>query len=735
MLGLSLLMLTTSSCNMVGEAPIPDQDVYDLSKLKGSCNLNAERFKKILDEDISKDIDCLKSNFNQFIDFVKLDDPNVIAQHELLKFVHRFFPKERDRLNKSLFMLFDLNMMILRDQKGKISKANLEDLFNIFRIINNHGRRMKNIFDEGENNYWKNRNLIFESISAISKSILGPMIQRSADGQQIEIMNFIMKVKEASDISDNQLNLKLVESFLFIKKLLAGGDKDIIYTEELESIIKKLPDLAIGILDVMHSTKEILPSFNERDKNFLRGILIISDSLYPLNNDDVIITKSEMFHAVNQIEIKDFNIYHIEQSINNFKKKVLKTDPETFTINDVRMMLGWAHDVFEMFYFNDYTYDKLRVELQSDGPITTLIKPDYSSLKLIREEQIGFLWSNFYDIVKKYRFFQRESRHQSYTPGHERTKYGINNISAVRWGLNKMMDVYGKDYRDADLNFDDQDNLDSGLISSKRAKIPEVRNMLKDYQTMMEEFGLWPTFLERFLGEAVYSSDLFQTSSNGDEKIDVNEATEYVSNIFSSAEYGVDVIDGLSRYCAPTAPYEKPEDRTYDIYCFRKNFYKVFFEDLNYKKEFPGLYNYVKTQSQEEADNFVIAVEKYAREIFDINRPINKVDLGRFFVSLSNIDGFILKYDKNGTNQLERDELDVAFNVFKRTLITFAHLSTSELIFTHSIFLYLVKYMKTPPDGLKGSIEIARFHFFSNKKKIIAERLNIGTILAFFVAI
>lgn len=728
-----ILILFLSSCNFVQDEANKDLDIYDLSKMNGTCELNTEQFKKILDEDIEKDITCLKNNFNQFYDFVKREEEGVILQNELMRFISRFFPKDRDQINKSIFMLFDLNMILLRDSQGKISRSNFNDLFNIFNSINYHGRILKTILTGDEKLYWTNRQKVNDSIEALTASVLNSMISRGSGGQTIDIIDFIKRVKVASDFSDDKVNIKLIESFLFLKKLLVGGNPKTISTDELESLVRKVPHLTLGVLDIAHSTKEILPSLNMRDRNFLRGINIISNSLYnDLNDTEMIITHSDLIDGLEELEIKDFDIRHVESSLKNFKSKILKTNPEVYTLSDIKTLINWGQEVFETFYFNDYTFDKLQSELEQTGTIENLKRPDYRDLTEVRNERIDLLWLNFEDIIKKFKFFQKENKKQVYTTKIFRTKYGVNNLAILRWGLNKAMDAYGADYKDSDYEINQSK---SALISNKKAKIPDLRNLFLDFQTIMEEFELWPAFLERFLGEALYSSDLFQMNSDGDENIDVNEATEYLANVFSSAEYGLDTLEGLSQYCTPTTPYERPEDRTYEVSCFRKHFYKVFFDDLNNKNEYPGLYRYLNSQSQETLDKYLIAVERYAREIFDENIPINKIDMGRIFVSFSNIDALIVRFDSDGSNVIERSELDIVFTIFKKTLITYAKLKPSELKFTHSIFLYLVKYMKVPATNIGGKINLMKFHYFTNKKKINAERLNIGTILAFFVAI
>lgn len=73
--------------------PLADQNVFDLSDLNSSCQLNTQRLQKILEEDVNKDIACLESNLDQFVKFVRRENPKYISRIELERFVTKFFPK------------------------------------------------------------------------------------------------------------------------------------------------------------------------------------------------------------------------------------------------------------------------------------------------------------------------------------------------------------------------------------------------------------------------------------------------------------------------------------------------------------------------------------------------------------------------------------------------------------------------------------------------------------------
>lgn len=717
------LLVLANSCNALNDSPI-DSDVYDLP---AECELKPEQFKKMLDEDITKDIDCLKTSLEQFMDMVKSQEPDTINYQNLVQFTSKFFPDDKDDIQQSLDLLFDLNMVMMHAHPNKISRSDLPKIINIFKAINIYGSVIKKTLDNGELNYWPKREEYRAALESFSSTLLQNMASSGdSSDRALIIMKFLDRVKSTMG-GDFDLDLEMIRSFLFGKVLLLGGPRESITTDEMRSLIQKVPNLLLFVTDTVFNTKEALPSAPKRDLNFLKAIRKIKPLLYPFANDQFIATHDEVIKAVAELDFEDFNIYRAQDSIFNLKEKILESPGDNYRYGDFLKILSWGEDLFESFVFNNDAFDLFEKELLSPGPITSLERPDPSQFKYARVERFNYLWVNFFDTVRRFRFFHDDSGRQSYTRQYQRSKYGINFLSLIRWGLDKALRVYGVNPPGELATLDDE----STIYTRKKAKIPELRNFLSSLKSLMLELEMWPMFFERFLGEAMYSSDLFQYNSNGDEYLDINEATEYLTNIFSSANYSLDVIDKLKLYCKPLDAKEE----TFDSGCYRHFIYKIMFDDLKMEDRFPGLYRYYKESTEKEGIDYLISVEKYAREIYDDKVPMNKIDLGRLFVSFSNIDGLIAKYDYNDSNSLEKYELDNAFPIFEKTLITYGNLKPSELMFTHSIFLYLIKYMKTPKDGFGGSLDLIKFHYLVNKDDIVAKRLNIGVILAFFVAI
>ena len=96
--------------------------------------------------------------------------------------------------------------------------------------------------------------------------------------------------------------------------------------------------------------------------------------------------------------------------------------------------------------------------------------------------------------------------------------------------------------------------------------------------------------IERFVGEAATGTDLFQFMSNGDGYTDLDEATSYVTNIFSGASTAENIMEGLKEFCEVVEDEDGQE--AFLVPCYREHFFEVLWEKLNYRKYYQKLYDY-----------------------------------------------------------------------------------------------------------------------------------------------
>ncbi|MCR9206112.1 MAG: hypothetical protein NXH75_16130 [Halobacteriovoraceae bacterium] len=183
------------SCGLGDDAP-EDTGIYDLGNLDGGCELKTENLHNILDQDVSKDIDCLKANLDQFVQFVRREDSNFIGRVELNRFTDKFFPDGQEVVGNLLKLVYDVNTLLLRDPKDKISVKNLDRFFKLFYIVNNEGRSLNALFTGlTKENYWGRRMEIFQKVEILAREVLRTIISNSSLDPELRIVDFIKELK------------------------------------------------------------------------------------------------------------------------------------------------------------------------------------------------------------------------------------------------------------------------------------------------------------------------------------------------------------------------------------------------------------------------------------------------------------------------------------------------------------------------------------------------------------
>ena len=707
-----LIILITLNHGCFNDMDVMEEEVQ-MGSFPQTCQLNAERLKLILEENIQQDIHCLELNLEQFAGFVKRKDDKYINKNELSKFITKFFKQDSEAIIKSLDLLFDLNYLLLKGQKEDLTISKLPKLFAIFNTINEHGIPIKVIFDRINNgeSYLEYRDAISaltnkasEEISEILSTIEGP------DNS----LNIISIVKSVAQDNNPPIDYELLKSLLSFKKLFLGGNKEIISNSEILNILSNLEEIVGVGLDLIHINEFNLEAMEDLTLFAFNKVQSIRDLLFQLDQDEVIFGHDDLISIGQKVlsSLKvDINLKNLEESIIHLKTNIIRGSPEEYSFADINTLFDFAEELIGRFYFNEVTFDYYKETLEKNEKIGRLTRPNLSKYDILPRSVVYRNWKEFNYIISNYRFFLNEDGRQYYTNEYRRTSFGLNIQTLLRWGFNKILKVYGHPKIDPD----------TGNYLFHVIEPSELREVASQMEGLLRELGSWPRFFNKFAEEATNSSDLFQYQSDGDGYININEATEYVSNIINGSGIAKEVFDIMPEYCDVL----EKEIVGFDVTCYRKYLFYILFERLNYKNHYQKLYDYYIFYTQDELDKYLKNVETGTREIADDDIPMGVVDLSRLLISMSNIESTFIRYDNNLNNILDRDELDIGFPVFKKIIMEFGGLKKTQESLAISTFLYIVKYMDVPTP-----VKLIAFHVFGRKKNIAAKRVNVATILA-----
>ena len=338
-------------------------------------------------------------------------------------------------------------------------------------------------------------------------------------------------------------------------------------------------------------------------------------------------------------------------------------------------------------------------------------------------ERVNQLHSSFADTAVVFRYFRDVSGAASYDKEIRRNKKGFIEVNIAKWLSWKLLKAYG--HTDAK--------------GQMQISMDEFAKFLLDSKPLLMELKLWSANFETFSRNAVLLADLFQQQSDGDQNININEATEYIGMLLTAVEVSGKFSSNLSGLCDPGI---NSDDPVYETSCFNENFYDVILSKLGYEKSLPLLSRYLRAISKTEGLDYLRGVEGFARDNNAPGVPVNRRDSTLILGAMVNIESTFIRFDKNLDNVIDYNELSEAFVIYKASIITLAGLKGDQEKYAKGVFLYMASKMEVPKTGKwTENLNFATFNSCVQTDwcrngfmdKIEAKRLNIGKLLYYMV--
>ncbi|NOT78402.1 MAG: hypothetical protein HOP07_05300 [Bacteriovoracaceae bacterium] len=721
-------MLT--SCGYVSDKPIENADIYRTDELQ-TCKIDVSKLGEIFKINQKEQIQCLQENFIQFTKYVRSKNPGAVSEAEIGIFVKKFFVDQSDSIIKGLSLIFQLNMILLKDEADRISHSKISPLFELLVQVNQEAVILSNIIklmDEKQNQskFWTLRKLFNESTERFAKSTIGVIEKSPGLGQKLNIRTFILDLN--TKLGSGKIDEKFIDSLMFLKKILVGGDVQIISSDELKLAITKLPHILGLVFDAYYSAGENFKSESEEMRFYLTTVR----SLYRLvefKQANFELVNSDQLVLIAEKVIKNYDVESFKPSIEALKSKFIGGKKDSVTLQDLDVVLNIVHDFFEKIYFNNVTYDdavnnyilsQKRTVLASEIPFKAL--PGYDMFN--NKKRLDQLSASFIDSATNFRYFREKTTGSAVYDGQIlRSKSGLIEVNIAKWLSWKLLKAYG--------------HLDAK--GEMQIKADEFANFLLDAKPILVELKLWSPNFQTFSRNAMLLADLFQQQSNGDQRINLNEATEYIGMLLTAVEISGKFSQELSRLCDAGINVDDP---LYDKNCFNENFYETILNKLNFKKSLPRLAKYYNNSSKKETMEYILGVEGFARDNNAPGVPVNRRDNTLILGAMINIESTFIRFDMNQDNIIDYTELSAAFLTYKASIIELAGLKGEQEKYAKGIFLYMVSKMAIPKTGTW--ITDAEFGIFDScvqsdwcrenfMDKIEAKRLNIGKLLYYMV--
>ncbi len=334
-------LLFASGCGFTEDKPISNQSVYQTDELKSSCKVNGDKLKDFTRQVIPEEITCIEKSLEQYLQLVKTKNPNSINEKELNLFISRFFADQSKELIDGLSVLFQTNMLLLRDEQNEISRENLPILFELLRESNAKIVKINAILDRLSElkklpfNFPKKVSRLEveierfnDEIKDLSEKIVQRLETRKRPIQSIDLYYYINET--VKKIGATSINTEDIENMIFLKALIVGGDVEIINSDEAKILIRKLP----AIMDIWANINYLKRELFKDNQDYAA---FLKDNIKKVENA-VIAEQRSKVDLITEKEI-EFFVRKI------FNKDDLKENLETFWIVKRLIMGGEKHIV------------------------------------------------------------------------------------------------------------------------------------------------------------------------------------------------------------------------------------------------------------------------------------------------------------------------------------------------------------------------------------------------------
>lgn len=719
-----IVSIAISSCGYMSDAPPVNIDIYKANQLD-ACKIDVSKLSEILIADQKEQINCLEENFIQFTKYVRTREAGSISETELNSFIQKFFLNQSGSIVKGLSLIFQLNMLLLKDEATKISRNNISPLFQLLIKVNQEAiiiTRVLKEFDLENNNgnFWRQREILKASVTRFSEGVLEIIKDCKGNDQKLNIQDFISDASKK--LGSKEINPETIKSLLFLKSILVGGEKEIITSDELIILINKLPKILTLSFDLYYAKDRNFETEIQKSRFYVVSAREFNKIIQFNQNNFELFTVDQLLKLAGNF-IKDKDLQKLKPSIQLLKTKIIGGNSDSFSLLDMKSILAFLNDFLERDYFNLVTYKVHQPILEKNNSILSLEQPNLPNLyDIFSLKRVTELHRDFENMAINFRYFRNKKEGIAhYGTEFIRNKDGFLEASFLNWISTKLFKAYGH----------------KNSANQLQVSLLEFQTLLNDLKSILEELKLWSPAPETFARNAVFLADLFQNKSNGDFEVDVSEATEYIQMILSAVSITNKFSTELSSHCDGGID---PEGPIFETECFNANFFDTILNKLKLKSFFPRLNNYVNNSTHHEAINYLKGVEGFARDLPNPELPINKRDNILIIGAILNIESTFIRFDSNKDNIIDYNELLDAFKIYKSAIMSMAKLKNEE--YALSVFLYMISKMEIPPNGTW--INNAKFFSFhkcvSNDfcrltflEKIEAKRLNIGKLLYYIV--
>lgn len=743
----AVLALVLSGCG--NQSPLSDlfqkqvvKNDFNSDRFEAKCELNVDEFSLILEERIDDTINCLGENLKLFMSVVESGKPGSLSLKSLEAYIKNNRPDIQPEVLNVLKAVFEIKFIIFGGDREYISKENVEKIIKFALIFNEQAaKNFMPIFNaEGRSSYnlhRQQRDYQIGPSARIITSALNNIFNRNRQGE-IHSLN-LTELLDRFKTEGNQEQIEKFKKLLFFKKVLIGGDSDVITHLEVLRIIRNFDSFVLLALDAVRFKKIELNQ--ESMVKFLKEDVELLDDLIYQNglgtrSDEYFFSLNDALDTFKLFQRKDsnFEVDDFKDLIAEAKLVLMGGESESITGSDLKRLINHAKNILNRGYYFHLFWDLKRVILESPRPVSYR----FDDLKLSFPGQKDLV-DDFARIVAKYRFMKGEFESAYYSTDYRRNANAVFEISAIEYILKQIFNKYGSN---------------SAALGGKSMSKDQVADLIKKFRSVLIKMDLIYPGREVKTAETVtLLGSLFQFQSDDNKLFDINEATEFFVSVFTSINVSDAIFTHLENKGCQKDSYGRVEPT-----CVRKHFFEGVC--LNYPNNYPKLFESLGATVYEPIDpsrpngakRLVCRIPQTAANLDYLNATIktartctfypdsnfteeiwySKGDLLSIFLAMMHIETTILRWDTvKPNNIMDPEEVMNAYAIYSPALDGFLDDAPAVIRkLKKQIYQYLIKYEKVPDQKDFGSLVKFAGFLLSFNKNAPANRKTIAAILA-----
>ena len=728
-LSLFFFILLQTSCGDLTKNEVKKQGLKP-GRLGNECELNMDEIALILEKNISTTISCLGTKLEAFMDYEELGQGNSLSRVSLINYLTATQTELGPETHEIINSVFYLNHLITGEKKDFITRESVRKIVKLAQVFNKQAslhfeRTFSSTTEVNLDVHQMHRKRISEAAGEIKTAIQEIFVPwREGEIHSLDII----KLVDSFIKDENSHTVDKIKNILFVKRIILGGNKDVLTHVELGRLFDNLPKILSLVLDGVR-----FKYLNLDQQSMLRlindDLKVVSEIIFDpsLGNR----SKEEIFSLNEAIDgVQQF--FEEKDSLTKFRalfhegiKILTKKEPEAFESEPDTKITG--ADIERIFSHGQVLSAKgLSFHRLYQSPKLSKLMASPASLNLDPKDFEEFFpnerkeLSDFIRIANKFRFQRGSFDVAYYSLDYKRNASAFFETTAYEYLIKLVFRFYG---------------------SSLSMSVEQVKALLKKFENELIETGiLMPRRYSNTAETITLLGSLFQYQSDNNKVLDVNEAAEFAVSLVTAMSAQKVLYSYLEKKGC-----EKDDFGRFDPLCFRRYFLNGIC--TNYKQYFPRMFEYLGMKGSNceqsfQSDNNREYLDKSIRaarfcHIYENGEEIHysQGDIMSTLLAMMHIETTILRWDTNLNNTMDFDEVMKAYEIYEPAIQGMLPklpdiLNKPDIVkaLAKVVYKYLVKYETTPELKGAGLVQTVQ-RLLKFNLKAPAHRKTIASIL------